>query len=196
MPNDNSNSTESKKTKVTITLDENLVNQIDSEVKKRNYSSRSNAIEVLLKSFIPKADTALFLLSGVDRVFKKDRELPLILEELRNLVKQGVRNITISYNESDVEFYKELRKEVNKIEMENKGVKITTDYTHSTNGDASTLIYFNYESSRFNALLVIHGTVLRGTDGNKVDYRKLYEYHLSHEADLTMVLGDLNLHDP
>ncbi len=186
-----------KKTKVTVTLEQSLVNIIDREVEKRNYSSRSNAIEVLLNSFIPKIDSALFLISKTRVPFDLKFELPIILNELKNLLRQGINKIIISYNEANDEFYGRLRGKIQELNQQYTNANIIIDYSHVYHGNGTSITnMFNSSRLSANPLMIIHGTVLRGLEHNKINYQSVYNYHKNNNGELTMVLGDLSFYDP
>ena len=197
MSNAKNNDKKAEKLKVTVTLDKDLIDQIDKEVKNRTFSSRSNAIEVLLRSYVPTLDSALFLLSVDNILFSLDRELPMIMTELENLIKQGIKFIVIYYHKSDAEFYKSLQNEIIKLEERYEGSRIILDYTYDSQGDAASILPFHKKyASNSKTILVVHGTVLRGLNNSKINYQSIFNYHLHNESDLTMVVGDLAFFDP
>ena len=187
----------SKKTKVTVTLDQSLVNLIDREVDKRKYSSRSNAIEILLSSFIPKIESSLFLISKTKVEFDLKFELPIIVNELKNLLRQGITKIIISYNEANDEFYGKLRAKIQELNQQYTNSNIIIDYSHVYHGNGTSITnMFNSSRMSTNPLMIIHGTVLRGLEHNKINYQSIYNYHKNNNGELTMVLGDLSFYDP
>jgi len=180
------------KTRLTITLDEDLIKRIDSAVDGSKIRNRSHAIEYLLSTcLIPKSTKVLILAGGEGVNFRPlTYELPksllpikgkpLLSYTLEALRDQGLTDIYISVGHLG-EKIKEHFKDGSSI-----GVKLKyIQQEKKSQGTAIPVLeakkYFQNEP-----FLVLYGDVLA-----KIDYLDLVDFHSSQRGVATVALASV-----
>lgn len=179
------------KTRLTITLDQDVLKRVDAAIDGSKIRNRSHAIEFLLNScLVPKSTKVLILAGGEGVKFRPlTYELPkalvpvagkpLLEHTLESLREQGFTDIYISIGH--------LGDKIRDYFGDGKrlGIKITYLDQKKKGGTAQPLLeaqdYFRDEP-----FLVIYGDVL-----TKLNYLDILDFHNSHRGIVTMALASV-----
>jgi NDP-sugar pyrophosphorylase family protein len=161
------------KEKISITLDSNIVKKIETIAKKHNIN-RSKFIENIL---IEKLEnTPVLILAGWSEIKKTPKSLlkyknsRLIVQQLEMLKKQGLTNIYISVNSSELRDY-----------IEKNFPQVNVIFEDKKIGSGGTLKNFaKLVNQRF---IFFHCDIL--TDLN---LNKLGDFHIQNKSNLTLAL--------
>lgn len=151
------------KRRITITIDKDLINEIEKIIDKKNVRSRSHAFEILLRKSIKGNITNAVILAGKLNVLKKYKGKRIIDHHLFLLKKIGIKNIILA-TERDV-----------KIE----NVKLVKE--EKLLGTAGALL--NIRHLIEGAFFVINGDTILD-----MDIKDLIEFHKNHDGIATIVL--------
>ncbi len=161
------------KEKISITLDEKIVNKIEDIAKKQGIN-RSKFIESIL---IEKLEnTPILILAGWSEIENSPKSLleykkrKIIVEQIESLQNQGFNNIYVSVSSNELKDFLENNLPHIKIIFEDKKI-----------GSGGTLKRFGrLIGTRF---MFIYGDIL--TD---LDFNKLSNFHIREKSDLALVL--------
>jgi NDP-sugar pyrophosphorylase family protein len=170
------------KTRLTITLSENVLNAVDSIINGVTIRNRSHAIETLIKkSLSPTVQTAVILAGGN----KHDQQHPsltkigkgyLLTHLINNLKNNNINNIIICIHKTDTEIMSIFGK------GENYGVKIEyliEDKPLGTGGAVKKA----KELVKNSPFLVIHGDII-----SNIDLSELFSFHFSEKSLATIAV--------
>ena len=180
------------KTRLTITLDQDILKRVDSAIDGAKIRNRSHAIEYLLTScLVPQQAKVLILAGGQGVKFRpltyelpksllpiKDK--PLLEHTLRALKDQGLTEIYISVAH--------LGKKIKDYfgDGARLGVRIKyIEQTETKNGTAQPVIQAKEFLSE-EPFLVIYGDVL-----TRLNFLDLLDFHTSHRGIATMALASV-----
>lgn len=170
------------KTRLTITLSENILNAIDASINGVTVKNRSHAIETLIKkSLSPTVKTAVILAGGN----KHEKQHPslikigkgyLLTHIINNLKNNNINNIIICIHKTDTEIMRVFGK------GENYGVKIEyliEEYPMGTGGAVKKA----KELVKNSPFLVVHGDTL-----TNIDLSSLFSFHFSEKSLATIAV--------
>ena len=176
------------KTRLTITLDEDILKRVDAAIDGSKIRNRSHAIEFLLTScLIPQSSKVLILAGGEGVRFRPlTNELPksllpiagrpLLEHTIQSLKAQGLTDIYISVahlGDKIEDYFGDGSK---------FGVKIKyLEQAETKTGTAQPLLQAKHHFT--DPFLVIYGDVL-----TKINYLDLLDFHSSHRGIATMAL--------
>lgn len=180
------------KSRLTITLDDQVLRRLDQSIDGENIRNRSHAIEyILAKNLIPQGTKVIILAGGqginlrpvtyeIPKALIPVHGRPLLEYTIENLAKHNFREIVLSigYLGDKIRQYFENGKKF--------GVKIT--YVEQGNHERGTAAPLTQLKKIIgdNRFLVVYGDVL--TD---INYLDLVEFHVSHGKLATMALTSL-----
>lgn len=171
------------KSRLTITLPENLLKQVDQIVDKQTIRNRSHAIEHLIRqSLSTQVSTALILAGGkhhgLDHSLRRTvSDQPLFSYILQHLYQFGIKRTIVCLHEDD----KSLEAEFGTGAA--IGMKLEYSYEKSPLGTAGALKNAEKLLSNEDPFLVIHGDIL--TD---IHLDELCKFHLEEGSKVTMVV--------
>lgn len=132
-----------KKEKIAITIDKQILAQIDNKVDKINFKNRSHVIENFLREWLRlKADIGVIILahdSNWDDAlypFEYHKSLiqvdgkTLIEKHIENIISIGIKTITLSVSSPDIEIF---------LKNKYEGIKIDFYYTTHSIGNHSVI---------------------------------------------------------
>ncbi len=156
-----------KKKKIAISIDEPLLDIVDSYIDNINIRSRSQAIEALIKSAIKRRPitTAVILISEKDQkhLFKKVKNLRLIDYHINFLTKFGILR-TFVITKSNKKFNDEIKSIRTKIKIEILNEEFSL-------GTAKALVLVKDKIK--NDFIVINGDTF-----NNFDLKKMIQHHI------------------
>lgn len=168
------------KSRLTITLPEEVVAQVDSIIDGKKIRNRSHAIETLiLSSLTPKITTAVILAGGKCETtppppLKKIAGRYLLAHQLEHLKKFGISNVLICAGES--------QSQINQIFGDGSQLGISINYvTEKKPMGTAGAIKLAIEQLGGNSFLVMHGDVM--TDLNLRDF---IDFHLLEDSLVTI----------
>lgn len=171
------------KSRLTITLPDSLLTQIDDLVDKQTIRNRSHAIEHLVRqSLTPQITTAMILAGGG----KHPEKNPLLTEIdgevlvgllLKQLNQYGIKHCIICLQKND--------SEIRKFAGDGKLFGVTIEYSYESTplGTAGALKKAEPLLQNDGPFLVIHGDVL--TD---IKLDAVFDFHLQEGAQATMIV--------
>jgi len=170
------------KTRLTITLSEDILHAIDAKINGINIRNRSHAIETLLKrSLSPTIQTAIILAGGknnyeINPGLNKINEGYLLTHLISNLKKNHITNVIICLNKTDTEIMRIFGR------GENYGVKIeylVEEYPLGTGGAVKKA----KELVKNAPFIVIHGDTLAN-----IDLDNLASFHFAEKTLATIAV--------
>ncbi len=169
-----------KRSRITITLDNQILKKIDQIMVKKNIANRSQIIESLLaRSLKPQVSTAVVLAGGSENkgkvLLKKINDQYLFSIMLEHLKNHGIEKIIITTTEEMKPILEERFGDGSAFDLDL--VYVAENKALGTAG-ALKNIHYLIGSRPF---LVIHGDVL--TDLNLHDF---FEFHLKEGVDVTI----------
>lgn len=170
------------KTRLTITLPEELLKTIDKLVDKKTIRNRSHAIEHLVReSLDEKITTALILAGGKhtgthNPLLKKISGTPLIELQLRQLKSYGITHVIICLGQKDSSIATSIGNGAH------FGLDITYSYEEKKLGTAGAIKQAMTHSTA-ETILVLHGDVL-----TTIALDELIEFHKNEGADATIAV--------
>ena len=171
------------KSRLTITLPENLLKQIDQLVDKQVIRNRSHAIEDLIRqSLSTQVSTAIILAGGkhhgLDHSLRRSVSgAPLLSHILHHLYQYGIKRTIICLHKDDASIEEEFGTGAT------LGMKIEYSYETKSLGTAGALKNAEKLLPNDDPFLVIHGDVL--TD---INLDELCNFHLEEGSKATMVV--------
>lgn len=171
------------KSRLTITLPDNLLTQIDDLVDKQTIRNRSHAIEHLVRqSLPPQISTAIILAGGSKHlgsnpILKKVNDEILFGLLIKHLHIYGIKHIVVCTS-SDYADIKNFAGDGLLF-----GVKIEYSQEKTPLGTAGALKKAQSYLKNDNPILVIHGDIL--TD---IKLDEVFDFHLQEGAQATMVV--------
>jgi NDP-sugar pyrophosphorylase family protein len=171
------------KTRLTITLSESTLKQVDTLVDKKKIRNRSHAIEHLIeKSLKPSISTAVILAGGLknETTLKPLTVLntkPLIFYTLDLLKKFGVKNIIIATNQQG--------KQLEKLLGDGAAYELSISYSYEKEplGTAGALKNIANMLPKTQPFFVIAGDIL-----TTIDLNDMATFHTKHQAMITMAV--------
>lgn len=170
------------KSRLTITLPDALLTQVDDLVDKQTIRNRSHAIEHLIRqSLTPQVSTTLILAGGKKHTTENPLLKPingdvLLIQMLRHLTEYGIKHVIFCVNKGDTkleEFCK--RRQL--------AISIDFSYEQSHLGTAGALKQAEKHLKNDNPFLVIHGDIL--TD---IKLDEVFDFHLQESAQATIIV--------
>lgn len=170
------------KTRLTITLSENILEAIDTTINGINIRNRSHAIETLVKkSLSPTVQTAIILAGGNNHhdnhpALTKIGKGYLLTHIINNLKNNQISNIIICIHKTDTEIMRIFGK------GENYGVKIeylVEEYPLGTGGAVKKA----KELIKNSPFLVVHGDTL-----SNIDLSSLFSFHFAEKSLATIAV--------
>lgn len=168
------------KEKISITVDEKILKNVDSLIDRLLIRNRSQAIEVLLKNYLDKSKPAVILLGGPEEKLKIGEEYtPLVKIKGITLIERAIRKLR---KNNFKEIYIIARKKIlNSIfsllkSGEHYGVKIRYIEEIESEGSAQSLRLIKKEIS--NTFLLIYGDIY--FDNLKID--DLWNFHVKNNV--------------
>lgn len=171
------------KTRLTITLPESTLKQVDKLVDKKKIRNRSHAIEHLIeKSLTPSISTAIILAGGLknETTLKPLTVLntkPLIFYTLDLLKKSGVKNIIIATNSQG--------KQLEELLGDGSAYDLAISYSYEDKplGTAGALKNIEDKLPNTQPFFVIAGDIL-----TTIDLGDMANFHTKHQALVTMAV--------
>lgn len=170
------------KQRLTITLSESVLQQVDALIDRVHVRNRSHAIEHLVtKSLSPKIDTAVFLCGGSSH----QQEAPLtevggtvsIMRMIEQLKDKGITRVFISLGDKGQKLQKVLGT------GEKLGVHIRYHSESKPLGTGGAIKIWQSQLDSFVPFLVLHGDVLC-----TINLMDMSEFHQKEDALLTVAV--------
>lgn len=171
------------KTRLTITLDESLLKQVDRLIDKKSIRNRSHAIEQLIEqSLSPNIPTAVILAGGEknETTFKPLTVLgdkPLVFYTLDLLKKHGVKKVVFATNSQGRQLEKLLG------DGSDYDLQILYSYEDTPQGTAGALKAAAKLLPQGQSLFVLAGDIL-----TTIDLAELAQFHSDNQAVVTMAV--------
>lgn len=174
------------KEKISITVDKQILKNVDSFIDRLFIRNRSQAIEVLLKNYLDKTRPAVILLGGHEERLKigneytpmvKIKGTPLIERAIKKLRKNNFKDVYIIARKKILDLIFSLLKS-----GEHYGVKIRYIEEEESEGSAQSLKLIKKEIS--STFLVLYGDIY--FDNIKID--DLWNFHIKNNAISTLSL--------
>jgi len=174
------------KTKISITLNEHLLQDVDGIVDNVFIRNRSQAIEYLVEKALASTKSAVILAGGSENILKlkkgyrvtaKINNLSLVERAVKKLSENGFKRISIVARHNVLTAVFDILKDGSGY-----GVEITYVEEKKSAGTADSLRLLKGKlSSNF---LVVYGDILF----DKINIERLWEEHLKHNAITTIML--------
>lgn len=174
------------KKKISITVNERILRDIDSLIDNIIIKNRSQAIEYVLHNFLGGSKIAVILAGGSEEKLKVGKEFvptvkikntTLIEEAIKKLRKDGFKEIFI------VGRHKILTKVFNILKTgQNYGVKLNYIEEKQANGTADSLKHLRGRINK--SFLVVYADILF----NKVNIKELWNSHIKGNSISTLML--------
>ncbi|WEL20062.1 sugar phosphate nucleotidyltransferase [Candidatus Nanohalococcus occultus] len=164
------------KKRVSLTLEESLVDRLDAEAERKSHNRSQTVEEILSKYFDAQGlDTAVILCGDPEL---KSLELyngrSILSNILENLSGQGIRRVVLLTGKNKERIRKEFGKSY-------EGISIEYVEDESVSGTAAALE--KLEAELTSSFLVVNGHVIAD-----VDLDEMYRFHRSNESVATMAL--------
>ncbi len=171
------------KSRLTITLPNSLLTQVDDLVDKQTIRNRSHAIEHLIRqSLTPQVSTALILAGGKKNttqnpLLKSINGDVLLVQMLKNLAQYGIKHVVLCVNKDATELEKYCG------DGKQFGVHVEYSYEKASLGTAGAIKQAEKFLQNDNPFLVIHGDIL--TD---IKLDEVFEFHLQESTHATVIV--------
>lgn len=171
------------KSRLTITLPDNLLTQVDDLVDKQTIRNRSHAIEHLIRqSLSPQVTTALILAGGKKNTGQNPLLKPingevLLVQMVKHLNQYGIKRVVLCVNKNDTE--------LEDFCNDGKQLGVSVEYSYEKNslGTAGALKQAEKFLKNDNPFLVIHGDIL--TD---IKLDEVFAFHLQEATQATVIV--------
>lgn len=166
------------KERVTLTIEQNLLRQIDSTVDGNTIRNRSHAVELLLREAMQGSmPTQAIILAGgnakaVQNILQPIDEKPLILHNLELLMNAGIEHIIIISTQPDE--IKEVVGEINQANIQ------YINETHSLGTAGSLHLAEPYIKSSF--------IVTNADDSKDINIKAMFDFHQQTNGRCTIAL--------
>lgn len=170
------------KSRLTITLPDTLLTQVDDLVDKQTIRNRSHAIEHLIRlSLSPKISTAVILAGGKKELaehplLKQINGETLLLQMIQHLEQYGIKHFVICTAHSNTAL-------VTYLKSISLNVSVDFSYEKSPLGTAGALKQAEKYLQNDNPFLVIHGDIL--TD---IKLDEVFDFHLEESTQATVIV--------
>lgn len=175
------------KKRITITLDEKILKNVDSVVDRLYIRNRSQAVEFLIEKTLGENKTAVILATGSAeylriskneyRATAKIKDTSVIEIAIKNLRENGFKNIFIVGEQPVLASIFNLIGDGGRY-----GIKIKFVENQNPRGTAESLRLLKGEIK--NTFLVVFGDIIF----NKMDIKKLWTHHFKHPAIATLMV--------
>ena len=171
------------KSRLTITLPDSLLTQVDDLVDKQTIRNRSHAIEHLIRqSLTPQITTAVILAGGrkqheVNPLLKSLNGGALLDQIVKSLKLYGIRNFIICTREGEKSLVEQVKM------YAQLGVTMEFSYEKKPLGTAGAIKQAAKFLKNDNPFLVIHGDIL--TD---IKLDEVFEFHLQESPHATIIV--------
>ncbi len=164
--------------RISLTLDEETVNQVDKEKNRQGFSNRSRAVESFLNEYLDAKtiNTAVILCGGDKKevsCLKSFDEKPVLLHKVQHLIDYGVKKIILATNKNN--------KAVNKVLEEFDDVDVKISKEERPLGTAGCLRKFKEDLKE--TFILTNGDVIC-----KVDIEDMLNQHRENNTVATMAL--------
>lgn len=171
------------KSRLTITLPDSLLTQVDDLVDKQTIRNRSHAIEHLIRqSLTPQVSTAMILAGGkkhsTDNPLLKSIQGEVLFDQMvKNLKQYGIKHIIICTQKGETALAEHCK------DGSSLGVTIEYSYEQKPLGTAGAIKQASAALKNDNPFLVIHGDIL--TD---IKLDEVFEFHLQESPQATIIV--------